>query len=131
MSVAKADTQQYSDRVHDVARTAWDYMHNDNLDCKTTKRNLGQLEEYGDKLAEGIDNTERPQPKTKFIKEEMPEKPHWKASAHVMLEILSEEYGVVENYKEGSQYSRWIIEDTDSNEIGEITEILDGFTDSL
>ena len=61
----------------------------------------------------------------------MSEKPHWKASVHIMLEILSKEYEVVENYKEGSQYSRWIIEDTDSDEIREITEILDGFTDPL
>lgn len=132
MSIAKSDTQTYSsERVHEVTRTAWDYIHDDNLDRSLSMRNLGQLEDYGDKLAEGIDNTERPQPQTKFIEEEMPEKPPWKASVHVMLKVLSVEYEVVENYKEGSQYSRWIIEDTEPNEIREITEILEDFTDSL
>ena len=46
MVVAKSDTQTYSsERVHEVARTAWDYIHDDNLDRSLSMRNLGQLEE--------------------------------------------------------------------------------------
>ena len=122
--------------IHEVAREAYEFLKREEF-SRASRRKIIQLERYSADIAESIDSLSTSDPRLDISYPDNVdiydgiENVERKGVIGESLNFMNEKYDIGSKYIESQRRTRWERQEFDTDEISKISEILDGFTDSL
>jgi hypothetical protein len=115
---------------HEIARVAHDYLKSNNFD-PASRRKIATLEKYGSVIADSIESLDISYPQNNDIRNNIDTEVERKGVVGESLNFFNEKYHIGEKYKENNQYTRWKGWEFETDDMKKVSEVLQGFTESL
>lgn len=115
---------------HEIARVAHDYLKSNNFD-PASRRKISTIEKYGSVISESIKTVDIHYPQNNDIRSNIDSDVERKGVIGESLNFFNEKYDIGEKYKENNRYTRWKGWEFETDKMKKISEVLQGFTESL